>query len=323
MDTSDLYEGGRSSGSKRKRAFDDYSSGDDDEHSSKSADPNAYNSSLAKLRTNLIRSELSKRRVASVHSSLNDSFDQNNRQQQQMTAEEKQLAENTKLTEPFNKKIPSLTLKSRESWFEKICRIFTENSKLLDGNEIDDTRLNTITDLCVKFEFEIVQKSKNLSVYQANCVRKYTGINKFTKEKKSYLKDYLANLKLEEDLKQKEEQNKQEENDTETINHKILIKSQDDEKDEDEKNLNALNELKISGFTSAKCLLKNETISEQSKEKSSDSFKSVAKVETKIEKTTQSNEISLEKCLSLQDISKLVVIELTKYYKAGKFLNKV
>ena len=283
IDTGDLYEGGRTSLTKRKRGFDDYDS-DDDYSGTKSSDPNAFDSSAAKLRTNLIRSELNKRRLASADPV----------EDEQISAETTKLAATTKLIEPFNKKIPTLTLKSRESWFDKICRIMRENCKLFNKEEMYEAE---IVNACVKFEFEIIQKSKNIAIYQANCVRKYTEINKFTKENKHFLEDYLQNKK----------------SSTEATH----------DEPHTEEATEPVNPIKLLGFTSAKMVLNNEVQRTPSRiekavvevepmeiESIVNSLEAKVKMETRIE-------------LSLQTVSSLVVFELTKYYKAGKFLNKV
>jgi len=174
MDTGDLYEGGRTS--KRKRDFDDYDS--DDDAGGKATDPGAYSSAMAKIRTNLIRSELNKRR-----SGIDDS------PKVQLTDEEKKRAEETKLTDPFNSKISNLSLKSRENWFSKMCQVMQENFNLFSN--IPENSEAKKYELCIKFEHEILEKSKNLSIYQAKCMTKYKEIRNLTAAKKSFLADYM------------------------------------------------------------------------------------------------------------------------------------
>ena len=91
-DTSDLYEGGRSSG-KRKHSDDDY----DDNDSRRSNDPNAFDSSAAKCRKSLIDAEFNKRKSVTISNSG-------------PSEEDKLLAEKTLLNDPFSYKIQNLTL---------------------------------------------------------------------------------------------------------------------------------------------------------------------------------------------------------------------
>ena len=287
IDTGDLYEGGRTSLTKRKRGFDDYDS-DDDYSGAKSSDPNAFDSSAAKLRTNLIRSELNKRRLASADPIENE----------QISAETAKLAATTKLIEPFNKKIPTLTLKSRESWFDKICRIMRENCKLFNKEQMYEAE---IVDACVKFEFEIIQKSKNIAIYQANCVRKYTEINKFTKENKHFLEDYL--------------QNKKSTGSSETTHDEPHA----------EEATESVNPVKLTGFTSAKMVLNinNEAQRTPNRVEKAGAEAEPMEIESIVNSLEAKVKMEPRNELSLQTVSSLVVIELTKYYKAGKFLNKV
>ena len=59
-----------------------------------------------------------------------------------------------------------------------MVQVLEENSK---GNGENKEK-----EICTKFEHEILLKSKNLSIYQANCMRKINEIKKFTKENKYY-----------------------------------------------------------------------------------------------------------------------------------------
>lgn len=175
MDTEGLYEGGKHS--KRKRDFDDDDSDDGGSHS-RNSDPNAYNPNMAKVRHNLIKSELNKRRSGNDMS-----------ESKPLTDEEKQRAKETVLTDPHNSKISNLTLKSRENWFTKMCQVMQDNFNLFSNNP-ESTEAKKL-ELCVKFEYEILEKAKNLSIYQAKCMTKYKEIRNLTAEKKSYLKYYL------------------------------------------------------------------------------------------------------------------------------------
>ena len=178
MDTGDLYEGGRSSSNKRKRS--DYDDDYSDDDSGRSSDPNAYDSSAARFRTNLIRAEFNKRKGDAGSPKL----------LAEPSKEDMLLAETTALTDPLTKKIPNLTLKARENWFKKIQQVLKENFDLFVHRmssvdfEFDQTKM------CVEFEYDQVKKSKNLSIYQANCIKKIKELKGYTNENKFYLEEY-------------------------------------------------------------------------------------------------------------------------------------
>lgn len=180
IDTGDLYEGGKAS--KRKRGFDDYDS-DDDGGPRRNKDPDAYNPSMAKMRCDMIRSELNKRRSGNVNSPAG-------KQTPYMTDEDKQRLANTRLKDPHNSNISNLTLKSRENWFNKMCQVMQENFNLFSNDPANSEQAKL--DLCVRFEYEILEKAKNLSIYQAKCMTKYKEIRNMTAEKKSFLEDFLS-----------------------------------------------------------------------------------------------------------------------------------
>jgi hypothetical protein len=223
-DSSDLYEGGRSS-SKRKYSDDE----GDDRDSRRSNDPNSYNASMAKCRKNLIDAEFSKRK--SMASSNNEPSE-----------EEKLLAEKTLLTDPFTQKIQGLTLKARENWFKKMQQVLQKNFDLFEYKlssidfEYDQTKM------CIEFEFDHLKKARNLSIYQANCIKKIREIEKFTIENKFYLEEY----------KQSKER----------LNEEILVdKTSCDEIAKTGENLNSQtnnpNNVKMQGFTSALSVFNN------------------------------------------------------------------
>lgn len=217
MDTGDLYEGGKSS--KRKRDFDDDDS--DNDGRGRSNDPDGYNSNMAKMRTNLIRSELNKRRSGATTESP----------KVKISEEEKQRAKCTKLIDPFNAKIANLTLKSRENWFTKMCQVMQENFDLFSNNP-ENTEEKKY-ELCVKFEYEILEKAKNLSIYQAKCMTKYKEIRNLSAAKKSFLDEYLKQqVKL----------------DLEDNAHDLSV------------NENSFKKLEISGFKSAASLIPGELV---------------------------------------------------------------
>jgi hypothetical protein len=303
FDTEGLYENGKAN--KRKRSDDDDYSDDDD---NKSFDPNSYNSKMAKFRTNLIKSELTKRKM---NQSMDiDDFKTNN--------EELQLAEVSKLKEPLNKKLANLTLKSRENWFKKMVQVLEENSK---GNAE-----NKETDMCVEFEHDILIKSKNLSIYQANCMRKISEIKKFTKENKYYI-DYY-NEQQNQLLEAKEQEQAEDKN-------KIINKLESDKALNDSSStIKAFS----STFTSALTLFNDKTESDKvipklenlsfSKNEDYQPIFPVKKEVIKVEPIKKEPKLVLSnnivKCnLTLNDVSQIVVADLSKVYKEGKFLNKV
>lgn len=218
-----------------------------------------------------------------------------------------------------------------------MIQVFEENSK---GNGD-----NQETDICVKFEFEILNKSKNLSIYQANCMRKINEIKKFTKENRYYI-DYYNDQRIKLELEAKQEKSDDEEAITKT-------ESVDTKNDQ----------IKVftSTFTSALCFYndKNEHIqselkvkqeTEEYKPEKKDNpqiieIKSEIKQEVKIESYSKDSPIakiqpkeavinsSITKIelkqepqstqIGLSEISLIVVTGLSKVYKQGKFLNKV
>jgi hypothetical protein len=192
MDSSSLYEGGRYN-SKRKRSFGDFNDDSESESNSK-FDPDAYDSNMAKFRTKLIRSEFEKRRSHSNEVTKNN----------EISEEEKELAKTTDLLDPFSRKIQNLSLKSRENWYKKILQLMQENYQLT--NYFDQDEEKDEIKLCVKIENEILTKSKNLVIYQANCMKKITEIKNLNKEKKSYVSEYKKKEQTELDkLKQADE----------------------------------------------------------------------------------------------------------------------
>ncbi len=356
METNDLYEGGRTS--KRKRDFDDDES--DDDVGGKLRDPSAYNSAIAKIRTNLIRTELNKRRHG-----IEDS------PKAHLTDEEIKRAKETKLLDPLNSKISNLSLKSRENWFNKMCQVMQENFDLFSSNlENSETKKY---ELCVKFEYEILMNSKNLSIYQAKCMTKYKEIRNLTVAKISFLKDYMnkqAGSVIVDDC-----------NAFNDIQNSSL-------------NENSFKDLKISGFQSASSLIPGELVKKpvlknistvftmpRIEKKTSSVFEEIEKLKVEDQpiikpydnllndytatpeaerirnarllkfesiKTENNSEInqksdvkepleaeikkpgvdtklesSNNKAIDLPAISGMVVLELTPYYKSKKFANKV
>ena len=235
MDTSDLYEGGRSS--KRKRGFDDDSDEEGGSGGRRNKDPDAYNSKDAKMRSDLIRSEFNKRRSA---------VDSPKRPFTPLTEEDKERIKNTRLRDPHYSDIASLTLKSRENWFTKMCQVMQENFDLFSNDPANSEQAKF--DLCVKFEYEILEKSKNLSIYQAKCMTKYKEIRNMTAEKKSFLKDYLEKQAKLEHVPE----------DDEIVGDLLLGSS-------GKKAATAFNNLQISaGFKSASSLVKSSEAQKQS-----------------------------------------------------------
>nr|QNH68106.1 ATP-dependent DNA helicase Q5 [Brachionus koreanus] len=192
MDTEDLYEGGRF---KRKR-FDDDDSEDDGK---KYHDPDAYDSDMAKMRSKLIRTEFQKRKFSHQTESSNT----------EITNEEKLLAKTSLVQDPFNNKIQNLSVRSRDSWLKKIQQTIEENSNIMALN-IDQ---NVISELLSNVEYDIFQRSKNLIIYQANSLKKINEIKKATKEKKSFVNEYLnqKNEKKESETIKEQEDNLEEE----------------------------------------------------------------------------------------------------------------
>ena len=300
-DNSDLYENGRS---KRKRSYG--GDEDDDDDDSKANDPNAYDSKMANYRTKLIKAELNKRKLNSSNEDLNKSLGQ-------ATEEDIQLAENTDLLDPLNKKFQNLSVKSRESWYKKILQLAEENYSLV-GNKYKTDDLNEKS-ICAQIENEIFQKAKNLMIYQANCVKKINEIKKCTTEKISFLDSYLKD-------KQKNDEIKNEKIDNEILNDKK------NEQSNDFKNLNF-----STGFTSAKDLMlkckeekietKSEIIKQEKIQKDLNDIpvKRFDVDKIKIEKGDDKKQ-DVKSKLDLQSISNLVVLELSPLYKGRKFENK-
>jgi hypothetical protein len=300
--TSDLYENGRS---KRKRSFGGDSDEDDD---SKPTDPNAYDSKMANYRTKLIRAELNKRKMNSSNDDFNSSFGKSN----QPTEEDIELAENTDLLDPLNKKIHNLSLKSRENWYKKILQLTEENYNLIENKyKSDDLSEKSI---CVQIENEIFQKAKNLIIYQANCMKKINEIKKFNKEKVSALDSYL-----------KDKQNKQEiKNEINDENDESETKNDEkDEKSNDFKHANF-----TTGFTTAKSLLSKIEIKQDDighkNIRVKDDNESITKANIDKIKTHKVNEEKQDdkSKLNLQTISNIVVADLTPLYKERKFESK-
>ena len=178
MDTSDLYEGGRSSSSKSILAdfCDEYGY----DYSRRSSDPNAYDWSAAMFRTILICDEFYKRNGDPGSARL----------LAEPSKEDLLLAKTTVLTDPLTKKIPNLTLRAREYWFKKIQDVLKENCDLFAHRKSSLDFEFSETKMCVEFEYDQVKKSKNLSIYQANCYKKIKELKGYTSENKFYLEEY-------------------------------------------------------------------------------------------------------------------------------------
>ncbi len=287
---------------------------------------------MAKFRTNLIRNELNRRK-------LNSSLDLND---QNMNEEEKQLAKLTKLSDPFNKKISNLTLKARQNWFNKMVQVLEENSK--------GKMENKESDLCIEFEHEILIKSKNLSIYQANCMRKISEIKKFTKENKYFIDYYNQQKKI----------NLESKNDDEELNS--LTKSdQISSFTKDNEQITGNIKTISSTFKTALSFYNDQIVSSNNDLALIKTESEEVKVEAKFTINEEKNQASTtemvnrnssheatiyptfenhsssanfsgiesetknesQKNLTLNEISMIIIPELSKIYKEGKFQSKV
>ncbi|RNA05219.1 ATP-dependent DNA helicase Q5 isoform X2 [Brachionus plicatilis] len=346
MDTEDLYEGGRF---KRKR-FDDDDSEDDGQ---KFHNPDAYDSSMAKMRSKLIKSEFDKRKFSQPIQSNNA----------EITEEEKLIAKTTLVKEPFNNKIQNLSIKSRDSWLKKIHQTLEENSNQMEST-VD---LNGVNELLTEVEYDIFQRSKNLIIYQANSLKKINEIKKSTKEKKSFLTEYKNSKVEKKDSETIKDQEENEEEDKPQIpkgnsrfkpprfenfqnNFTSALNLFNDDKNiktEDEKLEVNENQIKIEQVEekikteSNRIELKKEDFeqeilrpepkvadlevkTEKIKISSPALIRTVSKRDnTKIKIVNKEKKLETDsKSLDLKQISVIVVTELTILYKTGKFLNK-
>lgn len=278
-DDSDLYEGGRL---KRKR-FED----DDEESSWNKSDGVDHSVPYAnRLTTKLIRAEFSKRKSTNAP---NDPIQTN-----KLTDEEKEIAKSSPIADPFNGKINNLGVKSRDNWFRKICQSFEENVKLYDpGHDVDNVKT-----ISVDFEHEIFKNSKNLIIYQSNCMKKINELRKFTKEKKSFMEEYSRRVQ-EQELEDNKPQPEREE--------ECLSESADKS---------------MSESSSATCLPETKTISEDYDMKEVDSRPSRLEDDSMNVSRNDETTRSASTALSLKQISILVVNELNVLYKKGVFANK-
>jgi hypothetical protein len=138
---------------------------------------------MASYRMRLIKSELNKRNRN--HSNENSPTISNN----EISDEDKRLAASTSLKDPFNKKIHSLTIKSRDNWMQKMYQYLVENTtSTTEGatviSEIDQKQL------CIELEYNVLINSKNMILYQANCMKKINEFRKYTKENRSFFNEY-------------------------------------------------------------------------------------------------------------------------------------
>jgi len=138
---------------------------------------------MAKCRKSLIDAEFSKRK-STVSSNKEPS------------EEEKLLAGKTLLTDPFTQKIQGLTLKARENWFKKIQQVLKENFDLFEYKLGSIDFEHDQTKMCIEFEFDQLKKARNLSIYQANCIKKINEIKNFSKENKFYLEAYKQSKEM-------------------------------------------------------------------------------------------------------------------------------
>lgn len=228
FDSSDLYEGGRYK-RKRDNDNDDYYS-DDDRPSSN--EKSSFSANVAQFKNLLVKNGIKKRNVGSDESSKNNDI----------TEEDREMAKNTPLKDPFNKKIQNLTLKSRDNWFTKIVKALEENFELFKSKAVDfDYDIN---EMCVEFEHEIFQKAKNLVIYQSNCMKKINELKKHTKENKFYLEEYKK-------MKEKVDTEDEDSSNNESINHGRDIDKNDSlVEPKEEKIHNAASKFKKPSFTS-------------------------------------------------------------------------
>lgn len=105
----------------------------------------------------------------------------------QVSDEDKEVAKNSPIIDPFNMKINNLGVKSRDNWLKKIQQAFDEN---LSSTTMSDS-CDQPSDLCAQIEHGIFVSAKNLIIYQANCMKKINEVKKFTKECRSFLAEYM------------------------------------------------------------------------------------------------------------------------------------
>ena len=374
-DYSDLYGGGR----KRKRylqkkslsfkvyfetkkrnfrgSFEDYGSDLDEDYSSKKRqiDPNDFDPEEANWRSKVISKEFMKRRTNHSSSSNTDDIDN-------------ALAETTFIKEALNKKISNLSIKTRENSFKKILEYLIENRKCCCETFADDDDDKECEKLCIDIEHEIFNKAKNLILYQSNLIKKLSELKRYTKEKKSFIKDYEEKrreekqnnlLKLQDSSESNQNFLYKEEvkedvkkgvisncgftsafnifinkNNEENNEKSETIKVKKEEEDHDSSIILLDNEEEKGVDIKLEKTIENEEEIKEAKIKLEKSFEneetfdntntsSSAPVSLIVKKSSNSKTSSKEQALNLQKISKIVVAELTVYYKNGRFVNKV
>jgi hypothetical protein len=285
-DTGDLYEGGRF---KRKRS--DLDDGDSDESSWSKKDNSEENVPYAKkLTTKLIRAEFNKRKVTAETSTSSD--------RNEITLEEREVADNSPILDPFNRKINNLGAKSRDNWFRKMVQSLEENLKVFPNPDEDKESL------CVTMEHESFSNAKNLIIYQSNCMKKISEIKKFTKDNKSFGDEYKRRA-IEMAENEKKEEN--------------LPKPEDEEENECGNNKKPSLSVCSSSFTSA---LKIYTSNEAASRLEQDVQEKVIEEKVVSNRNTTSPGKPPADSLDIKQISAIVVAELNVYYKKGLFLNK-
>jgi hypothetical protein len=318
-DYSDLYGGGRN---KRKRgSFEDYGSEDED-YSNKKRQVDEYDAQEAQWRSKVISKEFMKRRSAQTSTSNNNNDEDN------------LLAESTLIKDSFNKKILNLSIKTRENSFKKLLEYCLENRNFCESSIKDENEDEKCQNLCIDIEFEIFDKAKNLILYQSNLIKKLSELKRFTKEKKSFIKDYETkkskelqemNIDLENnDLKEETKEFKKEmiSNGGGFTSALNIFNNKNVEIEKHEIKTEANDSIIV---------LDNSTESIESKDikTKSENFFKEEKVEFKVNNLQETSlnvnkkTLSKEEAANLQIISKKVVTELTIYYKNGRFLNKV
>ncbi len=180
----------------------------------------------------------------------------------------------------------------------------------------------------IDLEHEIFEKAKNLILYQSNLIKKLTELKKFTKDKKAFINEYKSKkIGYEDDKKFNEIEKKFEYKNIET-NFGFT---------------SALNILNIRNNNESSCdVVNKEENLDNSVYEIVEEKPDIVEPEIKIEKNvkiekgfvssssllqvdSQYKKVSAkeQQALILQKISKIVVIELTVYYKNGRFSNKV